>query len=220
MDFSNRVQCTHCGRIYKTKETLRRHLKSHKLTVFCTICNLGWINDDDLNYHMFLKHNISTPHVCHMPQCWRTPGRGFLSHGDLVGHLQCSHNATVEDNNAEAAKKKLSSTQHNPSEQNQGDSDGQDKMDEDDSSADEQGEGMNDGIKLDSRDDENAALRLQVNDLTQRLEKVREQLEEERDDHVMELAGLHRMYQAKFKKLVKILKARYKVKYCAPKNEQ
>ncbi|KAK7994837.1 hypothetical protein PG990_013610 [Apiospora arundinis] len=66
---------------------------------------------------------------------------------------------------------------------------------------------MNDGIKLDSRDDENAALRLQVHDLTQRLEKVREQLEEERDDHVMELAGLHRMYQAKFKKLVKILKA-------------
>ncbi|KAK8859977.1 hypothetical protein PGQ11_010711 [Apiospora arundinis] len=146
MDFSNHVQCTDCGKLYKTKETLRRHLKSHELTVFCTICNLGRVNDDDLNYHMCLKHNISTPHVCHMPQCWRTPGWGFLSHGDLVDHLESSHKATVENRNAEAAKKKLSSTHHNPSEQNPGASDGQVKMDEDDSSVDEQ-EDMNDGTR-------------------------------------------------------------------------
>ncbi|KAH3776257.1 oocyte zinc finger protein XlCOF6-like [Dreissena polymorpha] len=79
------LECDICGNRYKTKVSLKRHLKKHSSdnTFECTRCTQYFNSKDALEQHEKAKHIKS--HLC--VKC----GKSFMSKSNLKSHTQLVH---------------------------------------------------------------------------------------------------------------------------------
>ncbi|KAK8036317.1 hypothetical protein PG993_008931 [Apiospora rasikravindrae] len=177
-------------------------MRGHELLYKCRLCDKRFSRSDTVPRHMHLKHsqNISA-HVCYFEGCTRLRF-GYKDEATLIQHLQQIHDgATMVDN--ERAKTEQ----------------GFDQVDNPVSGAAETGQESSSDVEDDSECsqeesnyDYEAASVASVdpgpahrdNGLAEKetlIEQLQEQLQEERDGHLMEIADIHKSYKTRLERL-------------------
>lgn len=86
--FDNVFECTVCGKVYSSKEQVRKHMNTHKakVTVVCEQCGKEFKNAFDLDTHLESTHNrvIRKDCVYRCNKCSEV----LPSHLDLVNHMK------------------------------------------------------------------------------------------------------------------------------------
>jgi len=82
-----KFHCSHCGKSFKTKSHLQRHILTHtgEKPYHCNRCGAKFNQSSSLRNHIIAIHTKEYPHYC--PQC----GKGFLMPALLQKHLTTSH---------------------------------------------------------------------------------------------------------------------------------
>ncbi|RWS10941.1 zinc finger domain-containing protein 19-like protein [Dinothrombium tinctorium] len=86
-EMRRKFHCSHCGKSFKTKSHLQRHILTHtgEKPYHCNRCGSKFNQSSSLRNHIIAIHTKEYPHYC--PQC----GKGFLMPALLHKHLATSH---------------------------------------------------------------------------------------------------------------------------------
>jgi DNA-directed RNA polymerase subunit RPC12/RpoP len=86
-EFRRKFHCSHCGKSFKTKSHLQRHILTHtgEKPYHCNRCGSKFNQSSSLRNHIIAIHTKEYPHYC--PHC----GKGFLMPALLSKHLTTSH---------------------------------------------------------------------------------------------------------------------------------
>lgn len=82
-----KFHCSHCGKSFKTKSHLQRHILTHtgEKPYHCNRCGAKFNQSSSLRNHIIALHTKEYPHFCN--HC----NKGFLMPALLQKHLQTSH---------------------------------------------------------------------------------------------------------------------------------
>jgi len=82
-----KFHCSHCGKSFKTKSHLQRHILTHtgEKPYHCNRCGAKFNQSSSLRNHIIALHTKEYPHFCE--RC----NKGFLMPALLQKHLQTSH---------------------------------------------------------------------------------------------------------------------------------
>jgi len=82
-----KFHCSHCGKSFKTKSHLQRHILTHtgEKPYHCNRCGAKFNQSSSLRNHIIALHTKEYPHFCNTCQ------KGFLMPALLQKHLQTSH---------------------------------------------------------------------------------------------------------------------------------
>lgn len=85
-DIRRKFSCCHCGKSFKTKSHLQRHILTHtgEKPYLCTRCDCRFNQSSSLRNHVIAIHTKEYPHTCN--NC----NKGFLMPAVLQKHLQTS----------------------------------------------------------------------------------------------------------------------------------
>lgn len=88
-ELRRKFHCSHCGKSFKTKSHLQRHILTHtgEKPYHCNRCGSKFNQSSSLRNHIIAIHTKEYPHYC--PQC----NKGFLMPALLSKHLSTSHRA-------------------------------------------------------------------------------------------------------------------------------
>jgi len=86
-EFRRKFHCSHCGKSFKTKSHLQRHILTHtgEKPYHCNRCGSKFNQSSSLRNHIIAIHTKEYPHYC--PHCQK----GFLMPALLSKHLTTSH---------------------------------------------------------------------------------------------------------------------------------
>lgn len=92
-EMRRKFHCNHCGKSFKTKSHLQRHILTHtgEKPYVCTKCGSKFNQSSSLRNHMIAIHTKEYPHFCELCQ------KGFLMPALLHKHLQTSHQKDRKD---------------------------------------------------------------------------------------------------------------------------
>lgn len=95
-DIRRKFSCCHCGKSFKTKSHLQRHILTHtgEKPYHCNRCDCRFNQSSSLRNHVIAIHTKEYPHTCLI--C----NKGFLMPALLQKHLQiteCGNNSQIED---------------------------------------------------------------------------------------------------------------------------
>ena len=86
-ELRRKFHCSHCGKSFKTKSHLQRHILTHtgEKPYHCNRCGSKFNQSSSLRNHIIAIHTKEYPHYC--PHC----NKGFLMPALLSKHLSTSH---------------------------------------------------------------------------------------------------------------------------------
>lgn len=86
-ELRRKFHCSHCGKSFKTKSHLQRHILTHtgEKPYHCNRCGSKFNQSSSLRNHIIAIHTKEYPHYC--PTC----SKGFLMPALLQKHLATSH---------------------------------------------------------------------------------------------------------------------------------
>lgn len=93
-DIRRKFSCCHCGKSFKTKSHLQRHILTHtgEKPYHCNRCDCRFNQSSSLRNHVIAIHTKEFPHSC--TNC----SKGFLMPALLQKHLQTCEKLQVENN--------------------------------------------------------------------------------------------------------------------------
>ncbi|KAK7959050.1 uncharacterized protein PG986_003904 [Apiospora aurea] len=197
----NRVSCTKCNKTFGMDKHLKRHMRGHDLPYKCRFCDKRFGRGDQVPRHEHLIHNQnSSAHICHIEGCTRLRF-GFRDEDTLIQHLQQIHDGATMADNEQAKMEQGHDRANNPA------SGAADRAQGSSSDNDEDNESSEDEPSHWHESPPSASHRpapAHDEDLAEKdnqIEHLQEQMQEERDGHLMEIADIHRSYKAKLEEL-------------------
>ncbi|KAK8063033.1 hypothetical protein PG997_015130 [Apiospora hydei] len=175
-------------------------MKGHDLPYKCRFCDKRFGRGDQVPRHEHLIHNQnSSTHVCWIEGCTRLRF-GFKDEATLIQHLQQIHDGATMADNEQAKMEQGHDRVNNPASSAADPAQGSSSDSEDSESSEEEPSHSHENPLSASHrpapaHDEDLA------EKDNQIEHLQEQLQEERDGHLMEIADIHRSYKAKLEKL-------------------
>ncbi|KAK8045846.1 hypothetical protein PG996_013910 [Apiospora saccharicola] len=203
-----RYKCPQCDTTFKNVRYLNTHMEGHKKQHQCRFCPQRFGRQDQVPRHELWQHGQnSSGHVCYIPYCFRVRV-GMKTEPTLVRHLQKYHGATMDDNEKARLEQGYEQDESHRVVRGHAESEaGSPSVETETSATDTEGDDdrMDYQQEVTSSHQEVAANDQDQEDIHASYEAVinrlHEQLREEREFHRVEIASIRKGYKAQIEDL-------------------